>query len=70
MNEGVGILLVLEVILGEVLINRGYINWDGEVVYVSYKLWIFFGILCENIFFGEFYEDECYLVVIKVCKLD
>ena len=69
-NEGAGTSLVLEAILGEVPINRGHINRDGEVAYVSHKPWIFSGTLRENILFGEPYEDERYLAVTKACKLD
>lgn len=39
-------------------------------VYVCQKLWIFLGIFCENIFFGELYSEECFIVVVSVCRLE
>lgn len=58
------------VIFGELLLFEGIIIVKGKIVYVLQQVWIYNGILCQNIFFGQDDEEDKFIEVIKVCVLD
>ena len=69
-KAGAGTSLLLEAILQEVALTRGRIVQNGDIAYVGQKPWVFSGTLRENILFGEPYNEDRFLAVVRACKLE
>lgn len=64
---GSGKFILFLVIVGELLNVSGIIFFGGMFVYVFQKVWVFYGIIRENILFGQFYDEIRYVRIIEVC---
>lgn len=57
------------VFLGELPISDGDRKVHGRIGYASQQAWIFSGTVKENIVFGQEFDKDRYLEVIKACAL-
>ncbi|XP_022919143.2 probable multidrug resistance-associated protein lethal(2)03659 [Onthophagus taurus] len=67
---GSGKTSILNVILKELPIDSGILSINGKISFASQEPWLFSGSVRQNILFGNPYEEERYLEVIKVCALE
>ncbi|NWH79683.1 MRP4 protein, partial [Piaya cayana] len=66
---GAGKSSLLSAVLGELPKDKGLINVNGRIAYVSQQPWVFSGTVRSNILFDKEYEKEKYEKVLKVCAL-
>lgn len=67
---GSGKSSLLHVILRELPVVSGSLKVNGVISYASQEAWLFEGTLRDNILFGQLYDEEKYLSVVKVCALE
>ncbi|EDX14816.1 GD21421 [Drosophila simulans] len=67
---GAGKSSFLNVLLGEVGIDKGEAMVHGKISYASQESWVFEGTIRDNIVFVEDYNERRYKKVVKVCGLE
>ncbi|KAH8258396.1 hypothetical protein KR038_011034 [Drosophila bunnanda] len=67
---GAGKSSFLNVLLGEVGIDKGEAMVHGKVSYASQEPWVFEGTIRDNIVFVEDYNERRYKKVVKACGLE
>ncbi|SPP81313.1 multidrug resistance-associated protein 4 [Drosophila guanche] len=67
---GAGKSSFLNVLLGEVGIDKGEALVHGKVSYASQEPWVFEGTIRDNIVFVEDYNERRYKKVVKACGLE
>uniref|UniRef100_A0A336LKT5 Oxysterol-binding protein n=1 Tax=Culicoides sonorensis TaxID=179676 RepID=A0A336LKT5_CULSO len=67
---GAGKSSLIQTILGELLIESGKIEVNGQISYASQEPWLFSASIRQNILFGLPYEKERYKKVVKRCALE
>lgn len=66
---GAGKSSLIQAILGELPIESGHIQVNGNISYAAQEPWLFSGSIRQNILFGEAMDKERYKTVIKACSL-
>lgn len=67
---GSGKSTLLQTLLGELNVNQGTMNVNGNVSYASQEPWIFGATLRQNILFGSEYNKKRYSEVVHACALE
>lgn len=67
---GSGKSSLLNLLLGELVQQKGTINVNGEISYTSQEPWLFASTVRKNILFGQKFDHKLYSEVIKVCALE
>ncbi|XP_016982738.1 probable multidrug resistance-associated protein lethal(2)03659 [Drosophila rhopaloa] len=67
---GAGKSSFLNVLLGEVGIDKGEAMVHGKISYASQESWVFEGTIRDNIVFVEDYNERRYKKVVKACGLE
>ncbi|KYN17132.1 hypothetical protein ALC57_10587, partial [Trachymyrmex cornetzi] len=66
---GAGKSSLMNVILKELRLHKGFIQINGKIAYASQEPWLFAGSVRQNILFGRNMEQIRYNHVIEVCQL-
>ncbi|XP_018392361.1 PREDICTED: probable multidrug resistance-associated protein lethal(2)03659 isoform X2 [Cyphomyrmex costatus] len=66
---GAGKSSLLNIILKELRLQKGFIQINGKIAYASQESWLFSGSMRQNILFGRKMDQIRYNHVIKVCQL-
>lgn len=66
---GAGKSSLIQAILGELPIESGHIQVNGNISYAAQEPWLFSGSIRQNILFGEAMDKDRYKSVIKACSL-
>ncbi|CAM6031929.1 unnamed protein product, partial [Sphagnum compactum] len=61
---------LIQAILGELPLDSGNIQINGNIAYASQEPWLFSASIRQNILFGLPYEKDRYKKVVKVCALE
>ena len=61
---------LLHSMLGEMPTSSGYIEINGIVSYAPQDPWVFSGSVRQNIIFGQSFDEDRYIRVLKVCDLE
>ncbi|KFB46273.1 AGAP004602-PA-like protein [Anopheles sinensis] len=69
-SVGSGKSTMLQVILGELELDEGRLEINGNVSYAPQEPWLFEGTVKNNIVFTEDYQEKRYREVVKVCALE
>ncbi|KAI3512724.1 hypothetical protein L1887_20043 [Cichorium endivia] len=67
---GSGKSSLLNTILGEMNLTKGFIHSSGSVSYVPQIPWILSGTIRDNVIFGKDYDPRRYSDVLEACALD
>lgn len=67
---GSGKSSLINVILKELPVTNGYIVVNGTISFASQEPWLFSASIYQNILFGNDYDENRYLKVIKACGLE
>ncbi|XP_053674245.1 uncharacterized protein LOC128724542 [Anopheles nili] len=67
---GSGKSTMLQVILGELELDEGQLEINGNLSYASQEPWLFEGTVKNNIVFTEDYQEKRYREVVSVCALE
>lgn len=67
---GMGKSTILQVILGELELDKGEIEINGTISYSSQEPWVFEATVKRNIIFTEAFDEQRYKQVLKVCALE
>ncbi|KAI3737516.1 hypothetical protein L2E82_27520 [Cichorium intybus] len=67
---GSGKSSLLNTILGEMNLTKGFIQSSGSVSYVPQIPWILSGTIRDNVIFGKDYDPRRYSDVLEACALD
>ncbi len=66
---GAGKSSIIQMILGELPIEIGYMEVNGKISYASQEPWLFSKTVQQNILFGESLDEERYRQVVSACSL-
>ncbi|XP_035890492.1 uncharacterized protein LOC118502378 [Anopheles stephensi] len=69
-SVGSGKSTMLQVILGELELDEGRLEINGNISYAPQEPWLFEGTVKNNIVFTEDYQEKRYREVVSVCALD
>ncbi|XP_050068097.1 ATP-binding cassette sub-family C member 4-like [Anopheles maculipalpis] len=69
-SVGSGKSTMLQVILGELELDEGRLEINGNLSYASQEPWLFEGTVKNNIVFTEDYQEKRYREVVSVCALE
>ncbi|XP_049301233.1 uncharacterized protein LOC125774907 [Anopheles funestus] len=69
-SVGSGKSTMLQVILGELELDEGRLEINGNLSYAPQEPWLFEGTVKNNIVFTEDYQEKRYREVVSVCALD
>uniref|UniRef100_A0A182NN20 Uncharacterized protein n=1 Tax=Anopheles dirus TaxID=7168 RepID=A0A182NN20_9DIPT len=69
-SVGSGKSTILQVILGELELDEGRLEINGNLSYAPQEPWLFEGTVKNNIVFTEDYQEKRYREVVSVCALD
>uniref|UniRef100_A0A182Q496 Uncharacterized protein n=1 Tax=Anopheles farauti TaxID=69004 RepID=A0A182Q496_9DIPT len=69
-SVGSGKSTMLQVILGELELDEGRLEINGNLSYAPQEPWLFEGTVKNNIVFTEDYQEKRYKEVVSVCALD
>uniref|UniRef100_A0A182U8N1 ABC transmembrane type-1 domain-containing protein n=1 Tax=Anopheles melas TaxID=34690 RepID=A0A182U8N1_9DIPT len=69
-SVGSGKSTMLQVILGELELDEGRLEINGNLSYASQETWLFEGTVKNNIVFTEDYQEKRYREVVSVCALE
>jgi ABC-type multidrug transport system fused ATPase/permease subunit len=67
---GMGKSTILQIILGELELDKGEIEINGSISYASQEPWVFEATVKRNIIFSEDFNEQRYNEVIKACALE
>ena len=68
-SVGSGKSTLLSAISGEIFNTSGKIAFQGTLVYVPQRAWVFSGTIRENVLFGQPYDEPKYTRVMEACAL-
>uniref|UniRef100_A0A182V4H9 ABC transmembrane type-1 domain-containing protein n=1 Tax=Anopheles merus TaxID=30066 RepID=A0A182V4H9_ANOME len=69
-SVGSGKSTMLQLILGELELDEGRLEINGNLSYASQEPWLFEGTVKNNIVFTEDYQEKRYREVVSVCALE
>ena len=69
-SVGSGKTSLLNGLVGELNKQRGYVNVNGQISYVTQEAWIQNETVKQNIIFGKYFDEALYHDCIKACALD
>ena len=61
---------LLHAILGEIPTHSGIIEINGSISYAPQDPWVFSGSVRQNILFGQPFDEDRYIRVLRVCALE
>lgn len=68
-SVGSGKSTLFKLMLSDIKKHQGTIEVCGKISYASQEPWLFPGTVRQNIIFGEWFDEERYQTIIKVCAL-